>query len=116
MSNGTRTMNRRHTKEESSKKETHEVPGETGGDGDSGPGHHDANEEGGDLDSGDEHVGGDTSEDVSDKKNRNTGLVLNVGKTKIVFERRYCHVSRIPFGTPTLTHVWQGQWRFCRGS
>jgi hypothetical protein len=86
VSESSTTTSEGHTEEESSKEETHKVFGKTSGDGDDGPSQHDTDEEGGDLDSGDEHVGRDTSDDVSDKEDRDTGLVLDVGQTEVVFQ------------------------------
>lgn len=67
------------TEEKSGEQETGKVLGETGSDGNDGPGHHDRDEEGGDLDSGEKHVRRDTSDDISDKEDRDTCLVLHVG-------------------------------------
>ena len=56
-----------YSKEKAREQETHVVLGETGGDRDSGPGHHDGDEESWYLDTGDQHVGGDTSDDITDE-------------------------------------------------
>lgn len=75
-----------NTEEESSEEETDKVLAERGADGEDGPGDHDAAEEERGLDSGHQHVGRDTGDDVSDKEDGDTGLVLNVGDTKILLE------------------------------
>lgn len=69
---------------ESRQEQTREVLGQTSGDGNNGPGHHDAAKEDRGPDSSDDHVGGNTKEDVSDEEDRDTGLVLNVGKGQVL--------------------------------
>lgn len=55
------------TEEEASEQETHVILGQTGSDGNGGPCHHDGDEESWNLDPGDQHVGGDTSNDITDE-------------------------------------------------
>lgn len=87
---GSKIALRNERKTHSGQEKTHIVLGETGSDGDNGPGHHDGDEEGGNFDSSDQHIGGDTGQDVTDKENRDTGLILDIGKTKIVFDGAHC--------------------------
>ena len=88
-------------KTHSGQEKTHVILGETGGYGDNGPGHHDGDEEGGNFDSSDQHIGGDTGQDVTDKEDRDTGLVLDIGKTKIVFDGAHCMSARAMYQVHT---------------
>jgi hypothetical protein len=69
---------------QSSKEKAREVLNETGGDGDDSPSHHDGDQKVRRSDTGDDHIGWDTEEDVSDKENRDTCLVLDIGQTQVL--------------------------------
>lgn len=82
----------KNTQEESSEQETGETARESRANGQDSPDDHDTAHEGRRRNPSHEHVGGDTKEDVADKKNRHAGLVLHIRDSEVLFEGRHCSV------------------------